>query len=467
MDTSPLTSSHLVGGNTSTPSFHAKGGMLQGGSGRVDDLYLGTINGRAQIAMGGEYIINPRSSKKHKRSLDMINADRYADGGQLDSLMSGVDDTIAEASMISFQFSLRKVNQEYEDLIENLEEQGASVEQITRAQQALGIETGKLTEEFSKGIKDLVLSMQDTIIGMRDNSVPSQLRQIEQDYAARLEQLTEIGAGPHLRGLAAQEYNAKKAQAYGGGSDTAKDLLKEAQDVIRKAAMQPADYEKYGVDTQWQDKLKALAESGGTPAQRGALIQAYRTSLKELADAPLKEAVTSLDSFKKGLEGTTDELQSSQQAQQKLFTLLTRAQTGNFSGLDKVSDFLGDISIKKADYATAADYARDYWRTMSAASQLQTLAQSRVNAPAFASGGYHVGGYRLVGENGPEVEYTGPARIANRDQLIDISALLEELRQLRQSVNSGNFAVARNTQKAAESLKRMEYDGINMDAGAL
>ena len=167
------------------------------------------------------------------------------------------------------------------------------------------------------------------------------------------------------------------------------------------------------------------------------------------------------------MEGTTDELQSSQQAQQKLFTLLTRAQTGNFSGLDKVSDFLGDISIKKADYATAADYARDYWRTMSAASQLQTLAQSRVNAPAFASGGYHVGGYRLVGENGPEVEYTGPARIANRDQLIDISALLEELRQLRQSVNSGNFAVARNTQKAAESLKRMEYDGINMDAGAL
>lgn len=449
------------------PVGHAGGGMLQGGSGRVDDLYVGTINGRPQLATGGEYIINPKASKKHERTLDRINADTYADGGQLDSLMRGVDDTVAQASMIAYQFSLRKLNQEYDDLLKNLEEQGASAEQLTKAQQALGIETDVLTKEFSKGIKDLVLSMQDTIVGMRDNSVPSQLRQIEQQYVERLEKLTEVGAGPHLRALAEQEYSAKKAQAYGGGSDTAKDLLKEAQDVIRKAAMRPADYEKYGVDTQWQDKLKSLAESGGTPAQRGALIQAYRASLKELVDAPLKEAVTSLDSFKKGLAGTSDELQSSQQAQQKLYDVLAKAKNGDFSGLSKVSDFLGDISIKKADYATAADYARDYWRVMGATSQLSGLTRERAGMPAFAGGGYHAGGYRLVGEDGPEIEYTGPARVANRDQLIDISALLEELRALRQTVNSGNFAVARNTQKTAESLKRMEYNGIALDAEAL
>lgn len=36
--------------------------------------------------------------------------------------------------------------------------------------------------------------------------------------------------------------------------------------------------------------------------------------------------------------------------------------------------------------------------------------------PAFASGGYHLGGLRLVGENGPELEATGPSRIWNAQQ---------------------------------------------------
>ena len=39
-----------------------------------------------------------------------------------------------------------------------------------------------------------------------------------------------------------------------------------------------------------------------------------------------------------------------------------------------------------------------------------------LNIPAFARGGYHKGGLRMVGENGPEVEATGPARIWNARQ---------------------------------------------------
>ena len=36
--------------------------------------------------------------------------------------------------------------------------------------------------------------------------------------------------------------------------------------------------------------------------------------------------------------------------------------------------------------------------------------------PAFATGGFHTGGLRLVGENGPELEATGPSRIYNAAQ---------------------------------------------------
>jgi TP901 family phage tail tape measure protein len=42
--------------------------------------------------------------------------------------------------------------------------------------------------------------------------------------------------------------------------------------------------------------------------------------------------------------------------------------------------------------------------------------------PGFASGGTHSGGWRLVGENGPELEATGPSRIFNTNQTQQILA---------------------------------------------
>jgi len=36
--------------------------------------------------------------------------------------------------------------------------------------------------------------------------------------------------------------------------------------------------------------------------------------------------------------------------------------------------------------------------------------------PGFAAGGSHSGGARIVGENGPELEVTGPSRIYNAAQ---------------------------------------------------
>ena len=56
-------------------------------------------------------------------------------------------------------------------------------------------------------------------------------------------------------------------------------------------------------------------------------------------------------------------------------------------------------------------------------------------APGFAAGGWHAGGLRMVGERGPELEATGPARIWSADQTsrmlsggFDQAALVAELR---------------------------------------
>jgi hypothetical protein len=83
--------------------------------------------------------------------------------------------------------------------------------------------------------------------------------------------------------------------------------------------------------------------------------------------------------------------------------------------------------------------------------------------PAFASGGTHSGGLRVVGESGPELEFTGPSRIiSNRDfmEAMTNNKLSEEIAQLRNDMNNAMFAIARNTLNTYKQLD--EWDGGGM-----
>ena len=93
--------------------------------------------------------------------------------------------------------------------------------------------------------------------------------------------------------------------------------------------------------------------------------------------------------------------------------------------------------------------------------------------PAFALGGYHTGGVRLVGERGPELEVTGPARYwsaadttamlgnsQRREELLaaEIRALRAELQGLRAEARV--TAVAAN--KSQRLWERVTRDGESM-----
>ena len=89
--------------------------------------------------------------------------------------------------------------------------------------------------------------------------------------------------------------------------------------------------------------------------------------------------------------------------------------------------------------------------------------------PAFAAGGYHRGGVRLVGENGPELEVTGPSRIFNAGQTSSImgnTARLEALveRQGKQLENMSYElrAIASNTGKTTKTLDRITPNGDSL-----
>ena len=91
--------------------------------------------------------------------------------------------------------------------------------------------------------------------------------------------------------------------------------------------------------------------------------------------------------------------------------------------------------------------------------------------PAFAGGGYHAGGMRLVGENGPELEVTGPSRIFNASQTRGmlggggnghLEALVQRLTQEVEGLRAEARATATNTNKTAKILSRVSQDGDSL-----
>lgn len=72
----------------------------------------------------------------------------------------------------------------------------------------------------------------------------------------------------------------------------------------------------------------------------------------------------------------------------------------------------------------AADLVRPYYARLVSANRAVDAAREKVASlggiPAFAMGGDHAGGLRIVGENGPELEATGPSRIYNARQTREI-----------------------------------------------
>ena len=85
------------------------------------------------------------------------------------------------------------------------------------------------------------------------------------------------------------------------------------------------------------------------------------------------------------------------------------------------------------------------------------------NIRPFANGGIHSGGLRLVGENGPELEATGPSRIYNSNQLgnmLNHGATADEVKALREEMKVAMYQIAKNTGKNYDLMNRWDGDGL-------
>jgi hypothetical protein len=109
------------------------------------------------------------------------------------------------------------------------------------------------------------------------------------------------------------------------------------------------------------------------------------------------------------------------------------------------------------------DRALDFGLPIQSPTDMQLRDALKGKYPGMASGGDFSGGWRTVGESGPELEYTGPSRIfSNKDSksLIDNSELVNEVKALRVDLNAIGYAVAKSVGKSAKITDRWDIDGL-------
>lgn len=162
------------------------------------------------------------------------------------------------------------------------------------------------------------------------------------------------------------------------------------------------------------------------------------------------------------------------------------SKNANDPGAGSAADYLGSqggLSVQdqveaayRATLGRSADIAGEsYWMGLinSGAMTVDDLAaaiqlDAKVNGeiPGFAAGGFHSGGLRLVGENGPEIEATGPSRIFNAGQTADMlggGSQADEVAAMRAEMTGALRAIAKHTQQTArrvEYLERWDFDGL-------
>jgi hypothetical protein len=108
---------------------------------------------------------------------------------------------------------------------------------------------------------------------------------------------------------------------------------------------------------------------------------------------------------------------------------------------------------------------------------LRDLIRSLGGVPAFAMGGLHSGGLRIVGERGPELEATGPARYwsaadtaamlgngQRREELL--AAEVRALRAEMANLHAAMAATASHTAKTSRILERVTPDGNSLQTVA-
>jgi len=137
---------------------------------------------------------------------------------------------------------------------------------------------------------------------------------------------------------------------------------------------------------------------------------------------------------------------------------LAQQQVDALRGIDN-SVMSVEAAILRLSQEIAAE--RQALQMIQAAQQAARLAET---VSGFAAGGLHMGGLRMVGETGPELEVTGPARYFSASQTANMmgggAEVAMEIRGLREENKAQARALVGLQSRMTRLLERWEGDGL-------
>lgn len=217
----------------------------------------------------------------------------------------------------------------------------------------------------------------------------------------------------------------------------------------------------------------AIARAGGPLPAAGDLSAALATlaqdasaqfsSLQDFQRDQLRTAndVAALAGLSGAQETAQQQLLDALNAQQEAAKTAYEAEVARLDAVvanaQKQVDLLTSVD---ASLLTVAQAMGSFTAALDAARGNASIA---ADIPHFASGGRHAGGWRLVGERGPELEQTGPSTITSNANLRGLGGgddLRAEMAAMRQEMASGLMTIARHAKKAGDALEKFDRDGL-------
>lgn len=282
---------------------YASGGLLRGGSGAVDDLYMGTVSGRHVLAQGGEFFVNAKATRKHLRLLEAINADGYASGGAVGSYssttsttgwdasdikefqrtMERISDTLKKMGMTDYEKSLTDINDKYREIYQRLRELGSSQEDLAAARLARLKEVLALENKRQNDLDDLLQTYRD--VNENLDAYSQTLLDNSRKYEDAIERAKKLGATQNELNEITEAYLITHQKLVDQHQEAIDNFMSSYEDIIATSGM--SDYEKqvYALNQRYAEAIKQAKELGVSEEDLLKIEQARRIELERLTNA--------------------------------------------------------------------------------------------------------------------------------------------------------------------------------------
>lgn len=389
------------------------------------------------------------------------------------------------AGMTDYEIKLAGIVEATDDAVRAGRELGLSETELNEIRSAGVILTQKAVDAEAAAIAAIAKALADTNTGKMIQILELEGKSAEALALSRKVELSTMDKSTQMlqRRIYALQDEATKLSEVEEAHNALLDKLQSAYD--REAGIFQSTIDQFDDFSDslksFRDGLKAGNLSTLSPEEKYLSAQAAFTDISTRAQLGDVEAIAQLESSATTLLEASQGYNASGAAYVADFDAVTAALDATVGLSDRQSDIAqqqldaltssvdGLLKINAA-VETVADILRAIHAGEAAIDKYSPTTKPAIDKyspiPKYAAGGYHSGGLRLVGEQGPELEYTGPSRIINANDTrsmlsggdAETKALLQQILVELRADKTQRGAVGQTT------INRLEQVADKLDA---